>query len=73
MAAETRDDCLWAVTQLRDLVQTLIISNAMVFVTDKEVALMDAIKRIFRAAYNLLCIWRTNKNVLTNLRAVCYI
>ena len=59
MDAETEYDYLWAVTQLRDLVQTLNISNAMVFVTEREAALIGTIKRIFRAAYNLLFIWRT--------------
>ena len=50
MTAETEDDNLWAVTQLRDLVQMLNRYNAMVFVTDREIALMNAIKRVFTAA-----------------------
>ena len=56
MTAETEDDYLWAVTQLRDLIQTPNRSNAMVFVTDGEIALMNANKRVFPAEYNLLCI-----------------
>ena len=68
MAAETEDDYLWEITQLRDLVQTLNRSNAMVFVMGRKIALMNAIKRVFPAAYNLLCIWHINKNVLVNLR-----
>ena len=68
MAAMTDDYYFWVITQLRDLVQTLNRSNAMVIVTDRSISLMNAIKRVLPAAYNLLCIWHINKNVLANLK-----
>ena len=56
-------------TQLKDLIQTLDRYNAMVFVTDREVAPINAVKRIFPDAYNLLRIWYINKNVFANLKS----
>ena len=56
-------------TQLKDLIQTLDRYNAMVFVTDREVAPINALKRIFPDAYNLLRIWHINKNVFANLKS----
>ena len=68
MATETEDDYMWAVTQLTDLVQTLNRSNAMVFVTGRQMAHMNAIKRVFSAAYNLIYIWLINIKVLADLK-----
>ena len=64
MAVETEDDYLWAVTQLRDVVQTLNSYNVMVFVTNREIETMNAMKRFFPAAYSSLCIWQVNKTAL---------
>ena len=67
MAAETEDDYMLAVTQMRDLVETVNRPNAMVFVADRKIAPMNVIKRVFPAAYNLLCICHISKNVLPYL------
>ena len=58
----------WVMTQLRDVAEPLNQADHMVFVTDRELALMNAIGHFFPGAYNLLCFWYINKNVLTNLK-----
>ena len=68
MVAETEDDYFWAVTQQSDLIQTNCRSNAMAFVTDREIAHMNEIKRGIPppttfSAYEILF-----KNVLANLK-----
>ena len=58
----------WVMTQLRDVAEPLNQADHMVFVTDRELALMNAIGHIFPGLYNLLCFWNINKNVLKNLK-----
>ena len=42
------------------------IPKPQVIVTDRELALMNAVQTVFSESHNLLCIWYINKNVLVN-------
>ena len=44
------------------------IPKPQVIVTDRELALMNAVQTVFSESHNLLCIWHINKNVLVNCR-----
>ncbi|CAJ0765521.1 11704_t:CDS:2 [Entrophospora sp. SA101] len=44
------------------------MSHPKVIVTDRELALMNAIGRIFPGAHHLLCIWHINKNILAKCK-----
>ncbi|XP_028103952.1 uncharacterized protein LOC114303000 [Camellia sinensis] len=55
----------WALQTLRDLMDNSVLPE--VIVTDRELALMNAIDNTFLNARHLLCRWHINKNVLTKL------
>ncbi|KAL3531568.1 hypothetical protein ACH5RR_010890 [Cinchona calisaya] len=44
-------------------------SQPSVIVTDRELALMKAIKVVFPKASNVLCVWHIQKNILANCKA----
>lgn len=44
------------------------VKNPIVMLTDRELALMNAIKEVFPSVENLLCIWHINKNVLAHCK-----
>ena len=48
----------------------VIPEKRFVFVTDRELALMNTITSVFPNAANLLCIWHINKNILVQTRKV---
>ncbi|XP_028103953.1 uncharacterized protein LOC114303001 [Camellia sinensis] len=62
---ERVDNYAWALQTLRDLMDNSVLPE--VIVTDRELALMNAIDNTFLNARHLLCRWHINKNVLTKL------
>lgn len=63
--SERAEDYMWAMSHLRDVFQNYGIGNNCTFVTDRELALMNALDVIFPNANCLLCRWHINKNILT--------
>lgn len=63
MSSEKEENYEWALCCFKDLFDTLMAS---VFISDRELALMNALKTVFQAAKNLLCRIHTTKNVLSN-------
>ncbi|KAL0239519.1 hypothetical protein GEMRC1_009627 [Eukaryota sp. GEM-RC1] len=59
MDGETQQDYTWALQQFRDL------SNIVpgVFVTDRELALMNALNEVYPETKHLLCLWHIKKNI----------
>ncbi|XP_077246031.1 protein FAR1-RELATED SEQUENCE 5-like [Tasmannia lanceolata] len=51
---EEREDYVWALTMFNDMLDN--VSRPTVIVTDRELALMRAIKIVFPGAMNLLCV-----------------
>ena len=45
-----------------------IVSSPTVIVTDRELAIMNAIKIVFPGAINILCIWHIEKNILSHCK-----
>ncbi|XP_062012413.1 uncharacterized protein LOC133728965 [Rosa rugosa] len=58
---ETEDNYTWALSRLRTLLDHCTPS---VFVTDRELALMNSISKIFPDSRHLLCKWHINRNVM---------
>ncbi|XP_040361626.1 uncharacterized protein LOC112203005 [Rosa chinensis] len=58
---ETEDNYTWALSRLRTLLDHCTLS---VFVTDRELALMNSISKIFPDSRHLLCKWHINRNVM---------
>ena len=59
---ELESSYVWALSQFRSVVVPAAIA------TDKELALMNAIKNVFPQCVDILCIWHINKNVLANCK-----
>lgn len=66
MEAEREENYIWALEKLKGL----MVSNRlpMVILTDRDLALMNAIKKVFPGAKNLLCRFHITKNVLAHSR-----
>ena len=63
MKQETEEDYIWALEQLKDILQQPDYTNPTVIVTDRELALMNAIRVCFPATRGLLCIWHVDQCV----------
>ncbi|CAJ0824060.1 6002_t:CDS:2 [Entrophospora sp. SA101] len=63
---EKEADYEWALTCISKIFNGM--SHPKVIVTDRELALMNAIGRIFPGAHHLLCIWHINKNILAKCK-----
>ncbi|XP_028098948.1 uncharacterized protein LOC114298553 [Camellia sinensis] len=63
---ERVDNYAWVLATLRDVMDGFVVPT--VIVTDRELALMNAIQKIFPSARHLLCRWHISKNVLTKCK-----
>ena len=61
---ETAQSYTWAMEQFKQCVKGS--HENIVFVTDRELALMTAIKTVFPTRKHVLCAWHIEKNVLAN-------
>jgi len=70
MVKEEREDYVWVLQNLRALYNSLGIEAPKVIVTDRELALMNAIAEVFPTpnTRGLLCIWHVNKAIFTKCR-----
>ncbi|CAG8502740.1 2637_t:CDS:2, partial [Scutellospora calospora] len=66
LKSEQEEDYKWALTCVFRIFGD--IPKPQVIVTDRELALMNAVKTVFTESQNLLCIWHIGKNVLVNCR-----
>jgi hypothetical protein len=64
LAKEEEGDYIWAMEQLKELF--LLGMRVWAFVTDREIAVINACRNVFPAAARLLCLWDVEKNVLTH-------
>ncbi|XP_028070434.1 uncharacterized protein LOC114272918 [Camellia sinensis] len=63
---ERIDNYVWVLTTLRSLLDDTTIPE--VIVTDRELALMNAIDRVFSTSRHLLCRWHISRNVLAKCK-----
>ena len=66
LSGETQDDYLWALTHVKAIFKNGVLPS--VIITDRELALMNAVSVIFPRAANLLCVWHINKNIVANVK-----
>ena len=66
---EEFEDFNWAIEQLKELYVLLGLKGPVVIVTDRDLALMNAIEVNYPEVYNILCVWHINRNVLKNCKA----
>ncbi|KAL9409227.1 hypothetical protein AB3S75_047588 [Citrus x aurantiifolia] len=63
---EREDNYSWALDKLKGFMDNNMLPS--VIVTDREVALMNAIQNVFPTATHLLCRWHISKNILANCK-----
>ena len=68
MKQETEENYQWALEKIKGIYE--INKMPKVIATDRELALMNSIQRVFPHAVNLLCIWHIQKNVVANCKKV---
>ena len=68
MSAEGEDNYFWAVRLIREVFKRFSLPTYTTFVTDRELALMNALDRVFPDANFLLCRWHISKNILSKQR-----
>jgi hypothetical protein len=64
LSSEKEADYTWAVNYLRALMAENVIKEPYSIVTDRELALIRALKAQFPNSQHLLCRWHVNMNVL---------
>lgn len=69
LESERSKDYAWVLKHIKDAYGNLGLPDPEVIVTDRELALMQAIEEVFSKISALLCIWHVNKNVLKNCKA----
>jgi hypothetical protein len=65
---ERETDYNWALEFLRDLIAKESIQEPLSIVTDREIALIKALRTHFPSSYLLLCRWHVNMNVLAKTK-----
>ncbi|CAG8719531.1 4873_t:CDS:2 [Cetraspora pellucida] len=63
---ETEEDYKWALTCVLRLFDRVQMPG--IVVTDRELALINALSIVFPSSANLLCVWHISKNVLKNCK-----
>ncbi|KAF8388613.1 hypothetical protein HHK36_027290 [Tetracentron sinense] len=66
LSSETEVSYTWALESFKSVLNPK--SLPLVLVTDRELALINAIKTVFPTSKNLLCLWHISKNVLANCK-----
>ncbi|KAH6792406.1 hypothetical protein C2S52_002883 [Perilla frutescens var. hirtella] len=66
MESEREENYTWAMEKLKSLMPSNILPE--VIVTDRDLALMNSIKRVFPSTTNLQCRFHITKNVIANSR-----
>jgi hypothetical protein len=68
MSGEKKEDYIWVMEQLREVMVKEGILEPEVMVTDRELALMTTIDTIFPSTYHILCRWHVNMNVVAKTK-----
>ncbi|HEY9302523.1 MAG TPA: transposase, partial [Phormidium sp.] len=64
LTEETFPNYSWALNKFK----SCVVALPQVLVTDRELALMNAIDNVFPESIHLLCIWHINKNILAKTK-----
>ncbi|XP_008221395.1 PREDICTED: uncharacterized protein LOC103321373 [Prunus mume] len=66
MQKEEEKDYVWALEMFNKILG--VHNQPLVIISDRELALMNAIRIVFPSACNLLCVWHIEKNILANCK-----
>ena len=65
---EKKEDYEWAIQCFKELLTKYGIIAPIIFITDRELALMGALDLKFPDSAHILCTWHVNMNILANCR-----
>ena len=68
LSSEKEEDYEWAMTQFEELLEEHGIPWPLSIVTDRELALINALETVFPKVVHILCTWHVNMNILANCR-----
>ena len=60
--SETEESFTWALGEFSKIVSPKVVC------TDRDLALMNSLVKVFPSCKNLLCIWHINKNIMANCK-----
>ncbi|KAJ3705596.1 hypothetical protein LUZ61_009301 [Rhynchospora tenuis] len=63
---ERTEDYIWALRMFKETLGE--VNQPLVVITDRELALINAIQDVFPSTTNILCIWHINKNILAKCK-----
>jgi hypothetical protein len=68
ISRETEEDYLWAIKELKMVMQNKNICDPFVVITDQELALINSLTDIFSSMKNLLCEWHISRAILVYIK-----
>jgi hypothetical protein len=68
LSGEKEDDYTWALNCYRKMLAQHDIAEPKCFVTDRELALLNALDKLFPASDHILCRWHVNMNVVAKCK-----
>jgi hypothetical protein len=68
LSGEKEGDYEWPMTQFKELLDENDIPLPLYIVTDRELALINALETTFPEVVHILCTWHVNMNILANCR-----
>jgi hypothetical protein len=68
LSGEKKADYKWAMEQFKEVMAKMEIEEPYAIVTDRELALMEVLDKLFQHSYHLLCRWHVNMNVLAKCK-----
>ena len=72
LAAEKEEDYAWGLNAMARTFRKHDIQPPKVALTDREKAIMTALKTTFPDAANIICRWHINKNIVKNCKSSRY-
>ena len=68
LSGEKKADYKWAIEQFKEVMAEIEIDEPYAIVTDRELALMGVLDKLFQYSHHLLCCWHVNINVLAKCK-----
>jgi uncharacterized membrane protein (DUF441 family) len=65
---EKEGDYIWAIKALVDIIERYSIKMPLTIITDRELALLNALEASFTSLQHILCQWHISINVLAKIR-----
>jgi len=65
LVAESEENYIWALEQLKSIMVDCEVEMPSVFVSDRELALLNAIGKVFPNSAHMLCKWHIKNSIIT--------